>query len=215
MLKHRTIALLLLPIIMGCNTDRSINYDKLITIKYVRGEELPYTGSSIKKYENGKTEFEAHYENGLLNGTFHNYYENGNKESETEYLNGKMTGHFINYYENGDTKSEGEYINGIKEGMWDWNSEDGKNSMRCNFVNDIKNGIHLFWNEDGTKQLTEFVDGELNGLLTVWHANGKLKEESYHVNWVQHGPFTYYDEEGKKIYSGEYKDGEVDWVEEY
>jgi len=32
---------------------------------------------------------------------------------------------------------------------------------------------------------------------------------------VQHGPFTYYDEEGKKIYSGEYKDGEVDWVEEY
>ena len=126
-----------------------------------------------------------------------------------------MTGHFINYYENGDTKSEGEYINGKKEGMWDWNSEDGKNSMRCNYVNDLQNGIHLFWNEDGTKELTEFVDGELNGLLTVWHANGKLKEESYHVNWVQHGPFTYYDEEGKKIYSGEYKDGEVDWAEEH
>ena len=54
MLQHRTIALLLLPIIMGCNTDRSINYDELISIKYVKGEELPYTGSSIKKYENGK-----------------------------------------------------------------------------------------------------------------------------------------------------------------
>jgi hypothetical protein len=61
MLKHRTIALLLLPIIMGCNTDRSINYDELISIKYVKGEELPYTGSSIEKYENGKTQFEAHY----------------------------------------------------------------------------------------------------------------------------------------------------------
>ena len=33
--------------------------------------------------------------------------------------------------------------------------------------------------------------------------------------WVQHGPFTYHDEEGKKIYSGEYKDGEVDWAEEH
>ena len=83
MLKHRKITSLLLLIIIGCNADRSIDYDELISIKYVKGEELPYTGSSIKKYENGKTEFEAHYENGLLNGTFHNYYENGNKESET------------------------------------------------------------------------------------------------------------------------------------
>ena len=99
--------------------------------------------------------------------------------------------------------------------MWNWHSENGKKRIRCNYVNDLKNGIHLFWDEDGTKELTEFVDGELNGPFTVWHANGKLKEESYHVNSVQHGPFTYYDEEGKKIYSGEYKDGEVDWAEEY
>ena len=72
-----------------------------------------------------------------------------------------------------------------------------------------------FWNEDGTKELTEFVDGELNGPLTVWHPNGKLKEESYYVNWVAQGPFTFYDEEGEKIYSGEYKDGKVDWAEEH
>ena len=71
---------------MGCNADRSVNYDELISIKYVRGEELPYTGSSIKKDENGKTKFEAYYENGLLNGPFITYYENGNKKSETEYL---------------------------------------------------------------------------------------------------------------------------------
>ena len=89
MLKHRTIASLLILIIIGCNADRSIDYDELISIKYVKGEELPYTGSSIEKYENGKTQFEAHYENGLLNGPYINYYENGDTQSEGEYINGK------------------------------------------------------------------------------------------------------------------------------
>ena len=65
MLKHRTIAFLLILIIIGCNADRSINYDELISIKYVKGEELPYTGSTIEKHENGKTKFVTHYENGL------------------------------------------------------------------------------------------------------------------------------------------------------
>jgi len=55
----------------------------------------------------------------------------------------------------------------------------------------------------------------MNGPLTVWHPNGKIKEESYYINWVAQGPFTFYDEEGNKIYNSEYKDGEVDWVEEY
>ena len=99
--------------------------------------------------------------------------------------------------------------------MWDWTSEDGKKRIRSNYTNDIQNGIHLFWGKDGTKELTEFVDGKMNGPLTVWHPNGKLKEESYYINWVAHGPFTFYDEEGEKIYIGEYKDGEVDWFEEH
>ncbi len=122
MLQHRTIASLFMLIIIGCNADRSINYDELIAIMYVKGEELPYTGSTIEKYENGKTKFVTHYENGLLNGPWIYYYENGNKESESAYLNGGMTGHYIKYYENGETHSEGEYINAKKEGMWDCKS---------------------------------------------------------------------------------------------
>ena len=64
MLKHRTIASLFILIIIGCNVDRSINYDELISIKYVKGEELPYTGSSIEKYENGHKSYEVTYKDG-------------------------------------------------------------------------------------------------------------------------------------------------------
>ena len=74
---------------------------------------------------------------------------------------------------------------------------------------DVKNGTHLFWAEDGTKELSEFVEGEMNGPLTVWYPNGNLKEESYYINWVAHGPYTFYDEDGNITYTGEYDNGEI------
>ena len=49
----------------------------------------------------------------------------------------------------------------------------------------------------------------MNGPLTVWHPNGNLKEESYYINWVAHGPFTFYDEAGNISYTGEYNSGEI------
>ena len=66
MLKHRVIASLFILIVMGCNTDSSIDYDELIAIMYVKGEELPYTGSSIEKYENGQKSYEVTYKDGEL-----------------------------------------------------------------------------------------------------------------------------------------------------
>jgi len=208
-LNSSLVSMLSILLLSGCSKKRIVDTDQLISIQYVIGEEIPYSGLSIEKYDSGKIKFEVEYENGLMNGSFIQYYENGNEKQMSECLNGKLNGHYIDYYENGDVSSEGEYINGKKEDMWDWHSEGSKKRIRCNYSNGVKNGTHLFWGDDGTKELTEFVDGEMNGPLTVWHPNGNLKEESYYINWVAHGPFTFYDEAGNISYTGEYNSGEI------
>ena len=75
---------------MGCNADRSINYDELISIKYVKGEELPYTGSSIEKYENGHKWLESTYKNDKLNGLWTEWNDNGQKLSEKTFKDGEL-----------------------------------------------------------------------------------------------------------------------------
>ena len=130
-LKSSLVSMLSILFLSGCDKKRMINTDQLISIDYVIGEETPYSGIAIDKYDNGKIKFEVEYENGLLNGSFIHYYENGNEKQVAECLNGKFNGHYIDFYENGDIVSEGEYVNGKKEGMGDWHSEDGKKRIRC------------------------------------------------------------------------------------
>ena len=127
------------------NSKREIKNDKI----YVIGEDKPYTGTFIEKYENGnlgkKTEFKngvVHgkeetydkngqllllntYKNGQKNGSHKSYYENGNLRTEATYKNGQNDGVSRMYYENGQLWRESKYKNGEKVAPTKWYDENG------------------------------------------------------------------------------------------
>ncbi|WP_130889848.1 toxin-antitoxin system YwqK family antitoxin [Fusobacterium ulcerans] len=146
------ILIMFLLTLTGCgkeriedNSKREIKNDKI----YVIGENKPYTGVFIKKYENGDLakinrfkngilhgKQETYYKdgqlalidvckNGQLDGAHKGYYENRNLKTEATYRNGKYNGSVRVYYENGQLWSESKYKNGEKIAPTNWYDENG------------------------------------------------------------------------------------------
>lgn len=110
---------MLLLILTSCGKERIEEISKLEKrdgINYVIGEDKPYTGIFIKRYENRNTYIEARFKNGLLHGETKIYFENGDLAATSIYANDKLDGNHKKYYTNGNIKVETMYKNGNREG---------------------------------------------------------------------------------------------------
>ena len=152
MKKNVLILIMFLLTLTSCGKERIEDMSKLELRDgkiYVIGENKPYTGTFIKKFENGNlrkiAEFKngvPHgkeetydknsqllllntYKNGQLNGPYNSYYENGNLKTEATYRNGKEDGPIRVYYENGQLWSESKYKNGVEVAPIKWYDENG------------------------------------------------------------------------------------------
>ena len=152
MKKNVLILIMFLLTLTSCGKERIEDMSKLELRDgkiYVIGENEPYTGTFIKKFENGNlrkiAEFKngvPHgkeetydknsqllllntYKNGQLNGPYNSYYENGNLKTEATYRNGKEDGPIRVYYENGQLWSESKYKNGVEVAPIKWYDENG------------------------------------------------------------------------------------------
>ena len=146
------ILIMFLLTLTGCGKERIEDISKLELRDqkiYVKGENKPYTGTFIKKYENGNLARVAEFKNGLRhgkeetydkngqlllldtykngqkNGPHRGYYDNGNLQTEATYKNGKNDGATRVYYENGQLWSESKYKNGEKIAPTKWFDENG------------------------------------------------------------------------------------------
>ena len=81
-------------------------------VRYVKGEEKPFTGMAFYFYKEGSNSQESPYIKGKLNGTEVNYYESGSIHGETPYVDGKKHGTQIWYFEDGTKKEKFVYENG-------------------------------------------------------------------------------------------------------
>ena len=132
---------MLLLTLTSCGKERTEDISKLEMRDekiYIIGEDKPYTGTLIDKYENGNLGKIAEFKNGLrhgkqetydkngqLNGPYNSYYENGNLKTEATYRNGKEDGPIRVYYENGQLWSESKYKNGVEVAPIKWYDENG------------------------------------------------------------------------------------------
>lgn len=64
-------------------------------------------------YENGKLDYEGHYQDGVEHGTWTYYWENGNMKSQEFYVNGLEEGTMYNYDKNGEKTVKYVYSHGI------------------------------------------------------------------------------------------------------
>lgn len=71
-------------------------------IVYIIGEDKPFTGKFIEKYNNDLLQMETSYKNGIKHGKEKNYHLNGKIFKEQEWKNGNLTGEIKSWDENGN-----------------------------------------------------------------------------------------------------------------
>ena len=92
----------------------------------------------------------------------------------------------VYYWKNGKIKSQGSWIDGTEQGLW------------------------TYWDSLGNKvQESTFLRGRLNGKNIIYKNGVKIQEATYVLNELW-GPYTEWNDEGKKMVEGYYKRNKQD-----
>ena len=79
-------------------------------IVYVIGEDKPFTGKFIEKYNDGQIKIEINYKNGTKHGKEKNYHPNGKIFKEQEWKDGNLNGKIKSWDENGNYNKQIERL---------------------------------------------------------------------------------------------------------
>lgn len=80
---------------------------------------------------------------------------------------------------------EGEYKNGKKCGRWETISDTGERIVG-NFEDDALDGVFTMWDADGKKRLeAHYSQGKLHGSRRRWDANGRLTSEELYSHGIR------------------------------
>jgi antitoxin component YwqK of YwqJK toxin-antitoxin module len=184
------------------------NGKKLAEGTYINGDESNKGTSGVPKNgrdgswifynENGKIEEDAHYKDGLLNGSRKVYLESGTLKESGTYLNGEAYGHFVFYYENGLILSEVDYKFNKKNGLEVSYNEEGKKTAEYFLTDDIKNGKEkIFFTSGKLKEERNWKMGKDHGNTKIYYESGVLQIDAQFLNGKAHGDFITYYENGK------------------
>lgn len=153
-----------------------VNKDNL---GYKKGENLPFTGLEIERYESCQIGILATYENGAV-VKLEEWYENGEKQSETNF---KMKGDVIQ-----------------NAGTWKYWYKDGTQESQTNWKDDLKHGLDNAWHESGTKAYeVNYINGQKQGVETRWHESGAMNTQVKYMNGKPTGMVKVWDEEGELL----------------
>lgn len=186
-----------------------------------------------KKYEKGTLVYEGQFKDNVPYGTFKYYHTNGKLKSTTEFIQGVHKVKTVIYHENGHKASEGIFIDQIKDGTWNYYSnsdklikienyangketgnwktysnESGVLLEEKNYYNGKLSGTHTTYYTNGEISLEEnYIDGKLNGTATAYYPKDHhiSSTGSYH-NGIRIGTWDFYDVNGKKRTTYEYKE---------
>ncbi len=169
-----------------------------------------WSGFGKLYYDDGSIQYSGNFENNQFNGFGNLYSPNGTLTYTGYFQNDKPHGNGISYYENGVVFVEGVFSNGLVNGYGKAYREDGTLGYEGNFVNDLPYGQGIYYYSNGNKS-TEgtFKEGALlEGEGIEYYENGNKAYEGDFHNGVYHGVGTTYTEDGKRIGTYEFNDGE-------
>ena len=151
MKKNVLILIMFLLTLTSCGKERIEDMSKLELRDgkiYVIGENKPYTGTFIKKFENGNLREERNYKNGLRHGEFKTYF-NGQLALIDTYKNGQKDGAHKSYYENGNLRTEATYRKGKNDGVSRMYYENGQLWRELKYKNGEKIAPTKWYDENG------------------------------------------------------------------
>lgn len=112
-------------------------------------------------------------------GVWKTYYPNKNLKSEITYKNGQPNGYAKLYYENGELSEEGNWSGAYWTGEYRFYHRNG--NLRYNWFyteSGDRNGIQKYFYQNGALRIIgAWSEGEENGLLIEYFADGRVKSE--------------------------------------
>jgi antitoxin component YwqK of YwqJK toxin-antitoxin module/Tfp pilus assembly protein PilF len=208
----------------GTYTMWDVNGDLTAELHYVMGQ----ADGTWKWYENGKLDYESHYENGLKQGKSVSYYENGKVARESEYDQDQRNGITDYYAMDGTFMYRLRFVEGSLKGF-SWKDQAGRfvaehpvtpatTEVLCYYPNgkvsvrfSIKNGLfhgmyRSFYNSGRIMRESRFEDDRIEGIDRIYLPGGKLYEETTFLGDERYGSYSLYNENGIRRLEGQYLD---------
>lgn len=79
-------------------------------------------------------------------------------------------------------------------------SRNGQKKSETNYIDGKVNGMYSLWHENGRKKTEiNYKDGEINGLFIWWYENGQKMSETNYIDGKINGATIEWDENGQKM----------------
>ena len=177
---------------------------------------------------------------GKLNGDYIKWDQFGRKVEEGHYNKDKKDSIWFKYNSEGLIFEKGRFKNDLKEGVWSNLDQYGRTSSKSYFnqgtLDSIKNILYFMdgkeyviknykvhsrenmvvtFNKNGGKiSTTTYIGSSLTGESVKWFNNGQIEYKLNFVNNKLDGIAEYWNQDGSKNKSGEFKEGKIigDWT---
>ncbi len=145
------------------------------------------TGPWKVEYPNGKTLYEATFVAGKPVGEMVRYYEKGGVRARMNFDTLQDKSYTYLYYAGGKEAAEGWHVEKMKDSVWTYYSQ-----------------------FDGSVRIREpYEKGRLQGIVTLYYANGKISEEVSWEGQLKQGAWRQYYNNGHVRLSSQYLDDQL------
>lgn len=145
-------------------------------------------------------------------GPYISYFQDGKVFEKATIKKHKVKDQWTRYYNNGNI----EWITDLKEGtgLKTWYFEDGQLSQSTDYVKGKLHGKNESWYKNGQrKEISNWSNGNQNGLFEYFYENGKPEERTNWVNGKTEGKSESWYEDGKqkniKFFKSDLMDGNL------
>ena len=164
-------------------------------------------GHWLRTDRNGAKIYEGDFKDGLEVGTFNYYYPNGTLRIRNVFTKpGRYCSHEA-FDEQGHLLARGYYNQKNRDSIWNYYNESGRLVKTAGYKMGIKQGAHIIYTSKGdTAEITHWNDNHREGRW--WKRIGEKGYITGHFkNGGLEGVLTEYDDEGRLIRKGNYKNG--------
>jgi len=164
---------------------------------YSKGKEV---GIAKTYYLDGPIKSERLYNNGIKEGIWKGYYFDGKVQWEMPYLKGTKNGIETGYYENGQKEYTETWVNDTITGTRQTFYANGKLKEEVPYVMNKHEGMYKLYDSTAGRLMStyDYAKGKLNGYVTQYWDNGKLKrKDKYEDDSLMSGEC--YDSSGKQV----------------
>jgi len=190
-------------------------------------------GFWTKKDGQGRLLYQATFKDDQPVGEMKRFHPNGKIKAVIDFVEGSEVSEATLFDETGPMIAKGKYLDQEKTGEWSY-FKDGKIISTENYENGEKNGLSKKWFSTGELlEESTWKEGKLDGIYRSFFQNGKVYLECTYSKGLRNGPFktwftdgmqeldafyandlrdkdwTYYDNQGKHLYTLKFDKGKL------